>query len=194
MVWFPIGIGRTFAPGLPLSSTAPPDTPRLRFEWWQADDLGHALTLWGSPEVSRFISSGGFSRSDIEARLARELANGADHGVQYWRLLLRETGEFIGCCGLKPFDPGPQVFELGFQLLPQFWGKGYAREASRAAIGFAFGRLNASALVAGHHPENLPSQRTLEALGFRYTHDVHYPPTGLMHRLYRLDRPPPDMP
>ena len=106
---------------------------------------------------------------------------------------LRETGDFIGCCGLKPFDSGPAVFELGFQLLPRFWGKGYAQEASRAAIAFAFRPLNASALVAGHHPENLPSRRTLEALGFRYTHDVHYPPTGLMHRLYRLDRPPPDM-
>ncbi len=41
-------------------------------------------------------------------------------------------------------------------------------------------------LMAGHHPKNASSQRVLEKLGFRYTHDELYPPTGLQHRSYLL--------
>ncbi len=55
-------------------------------------------------------------------------------------------------------------------------------------IAYAFDRLRAEALLAGHHPENHGSRRTLEKLGFRYTHDENYPPTGLLHPGYELRR------
>lgn len=43
-----------------------------------------------------------------------------------------------------------------------------------------------AALIAGHHPENHASRRTLQRLGFRYTHDELYPPTGQMEPCYLL--------
>jgi [ribosomal protein S5]-alanine N-acetyltransferase len=48
--------------------------------------------------------------------------------------------------------------------------------------------LGASALFAGHHPDNTGSRRTLVKLGFRFTHDELYPPTGVMHPGYELRR------
>ena len=55
-------------------------------------------------------------------------------------------------------------------------------------IAHAFGSLGVTALFAGHHPDNHGSRRTLEKLGFRYTHHELYSPTGLEHPGYELRR------
>jgi len=53
-------------------------------------------------------------------------------------------------------------------------------------IKYAFNTLEANALFAGHNPKNEVSRHLLELLGFRYTHDEYYPPTGLNHPSYLL--------
>ena len=154
------------------------------------------MSLWGDAEVTRLFG-GPFPVQEIEARLAREIAQQADHGVQYWPIFLLDSGEFVGCCGLRPYpsaEPAGTVYELGFHLRPQFWGRGLAMEAARAVIHHAFEALQATSLFAGHHPDNAASARLLEKLGFRYDHDDFYPPTGLIHPSYVLaadamDRP-----
>ena len=78
---------------------------------------------------------------------------------------------------------------LGFHFRPMHWGKGFAGEASRAVIGHAFKSLGARGLFAGHYPENHASSKVLEKLGFRFTHEEPYPPTGRMHRCYMLELP-----
>ena len=161
---------------------------RLGFRTWLPDDIELAVDLWGDPEVTRFISSVPLSRADVEARLARELASQAEHGVQYWPIFLLTDGSHVGCCGLHVHRPG--VLELGFHIRSAFWRRGLAREAARAVIAHAFTHLGAGALFAGHNPGNTASRELLAGLGFRYTHDEHFPPTGLMHPSYLLDRPP----
>jgi len=118
--------------------------------------------------------------------LADQIAMQQSYGVQYWPVFLRVTGEHAGCCGLRPCESGPLVYELGFHLRPALWGRGLATEAAGAAIAFGFSELNAAALVAGHHPENAASRHMLIDLGFRHNGDQLYPPTGLMHPTYRL--------
>ena len=61
-------------------------------------------------------------------------------------------------------------------------------EAGRAVINYGFASLRADALFAGHHPANANSRRVLEKLGFTFTHEELYPPTGLMHPSYLLAR------
>ena len=80
------------------------------------------------------------------------------------------------------------AWELGFHVRSPLWRRGYATEAARAVIAFAFGDFGANALFAGHHPENATSRRLLERLGFRHTHDELYPPTGLPHPSYLRER------
>ncbi len=53
-------------------------------------------------------------------------------------------------------------------------------------LDYALGKLGAPAILAGHHPENAASGAMLRRLGFRYTHDEFYPPTGLHHPSYLL--------
>ncbi|MGH7594733.1 MAG: GNAT family N-acetyltransferase [bacterium] len=59
-------------------------------------------------------------------------------------------------------------------------------KAARAVIKYSFDELKAKALFAGHNPKNEASRLLLEKLGFQYTHDEYYPPTGLKHPSYLL--------
>jgi RimJ/RimL family protein N-acetyltransferase len=158
---------------------------RLGFRPWSAADVELAMGLWGDPEVTRFIG-GPFSREQVEERLAREVATRETHGFQYWPMFLLATGEHVGCCGLRPRGPDDRVFAFGFHLRRAHWGRGYAEEAARAVIGHAFREFGAKELFAGHNPANESSRRLLVKLGFQYTHDEYYAPTGLQHPSYVL--------
>ena len=163
-------------------------SPRLGFRTWTMEDTSLALSLWGNLEVTRTFG-GPFTESQIYERLAREIADQLTYKLQYWPAFLLENDAFAGCCGLRPYKTGKQIFELGFHFLPQFWGKGLATEAAQTVIAYAFGPLKLKGLFAGHHPENAASKRVLEKLGFRYTHDELYAPTGLMNPSYFLAPP-----
>jgi RimJ/RimL family protein N-acetyltransferase len=162
----------------------PAATTRLAFRAWRPDDLALAEALFGDPRVTALVG-GPFDRAEIAARLATELANDATHGYCYW--VLQSGASFVGCCGLKPREPG--THELGFYIGPAYWRGGYAVEASRAVIAHAFETLDANALFAGHHPENHGSRAVLARLGFTYAFDELYPPTGLQHPGYLLRNP-----
>lgn len=132
------------------------------------------------------ISKVPFDQATIMARLRSEIASQREYSVQYWPIFLRMGGDLVGCCGLHMRDAAKKIYELGFHLRPAFWGKGFATEAALAVIAFGFSQMNASALFAGHHPENEGSRKTLLKLGFRKTHEELYAPTDLMHPAYLL--------
>jgi [ribosomal protein S5]-alanine N-acetyltransferase len=163
-------------------------TARLGFSHWSADDLPLAMALWGDPIVSSLIG-GPFAQDEVEHRLHREIESRIACGVQYWPIFLLQNHRMAGCAGLRPHGHQDQVFEMGVHLLPQSWGQGLAQEAGRAVIALAFDTLGAKSLFAGHHPANAASQRLIEKLGFHFTHQELYPPTGLNHPSYLLLNP-----
>lgn len=164
-------------------------TRRLGFRSWRADDLELALALWTDPRVTRFLTAGGaLSRGAVLERLDEEIALEREHGTQYWPMFLLQDRSHAGVCGLRPRDPAAGIHELGCHVRPPLWGRGLATEASRAMIVHAFETLGASALFAGHNPANEVSRHLLLGLGFRHTHDEPYPPTGLRHPSYLLQR------
>jgi len=169
----------------PQTTTYFLQSERLGFRTWSAADIELAIGLWGDPEVVKLIG-GPFSREQVQERLSREIATMQSHGIQYWPIFLLTTGEHVGCCGLRPYKSEAGICEIGVHLRKTFWGQGYAPEATRAVMEYAFHTRGMTALFAGHNPGNAASRRVLEKLGFRYTHDEYYPPTGLNHPSYRL--------
>jgi ribosomal-protein-alanine N-acetyltransferase len=161
---------------------------RLGFRCWSQEDLPLALALWSDPGVTRLLG-GPLSPEQVRERLRQEIAWQAAENLQYWPIFLLAKDQHVGCAGLRPHKPKERIHELGFHLLPPFWGKGLAEEAGRAVITYAFATLGAQGLFAGHHPGNAASRRVLEKLGFHYTHDELYPPTGLLHPSYFLQAP-----
>lgn len=163
-------------------------TNRLGFRIWQDDDFDLALGLWGDPKVTQLIDARGqLTAAQVLDRLKQEMANQTQFGVQYWPVFLLTTREHVGCCGLRPYDQNNNIYEIGFHIRSTHWRQGYAFEAARAAIAYAFQQLRAAALFAGHNPKNTGSRALLEKLGFQYTHDEYYPPTGLHHPSYLLE-------
>ncbi len=160
-------------------------TDRLGFRCWTDDDFGLALELWGDPEVTRFIDARGrWSDGQARERLKREIATQRAHGIQYWPIFLLVSDEHVGCCGLRPYDESRQVLEIGFHIVRRHWGHGYATEAARATIAYAFESLSAKALFAGHSPANDASRHLVQKLGFRYTHDEYHTQAWLTLPIY----------
>jgi ribosomal-protein-alanine N-acetyltransferase len=157
----------------------------LGFRTWTLDDLPLALALWGDPAVTAWLS-GPLSEASIRSRLEREIRQQTELGMQYWPVFLLATHEHIGCAGLRPKAEG--LLELGYYLKPAFWGSGLATEAARAVAEYAFTRLGAEALFAGHHPANTASRGVLTKLGFERTGEEFYEPSGMIEPTYLLQR------
>lgn len=149
------------------------ETPRLRLDpigagdeddWWAA--------IWSDAEVTRYLPPRRPLPREHMARMLekrREEWESQQFGV--WAIRDRETGEFVGHCGLVVNDP-PRV-ELIYALARSAWGQGLVTEAASAVIsyaGFALGITELDALV---FEENLASARVLEKLGFSRVGPVH---------------------
>ena len=164
------------------------ETKRIAFSKWEQGDLEIAELLWGDPAVTRLIcASGRFSKEEIAARLQKEIENDAQYHVQYWPLFTRDTGELIGCCGLRPRTE--VCFEIGIHLRPKFRRQGYAAEAMGQVMDYAFSALGAEKLFAGHNPNNAASAGLLRKLEFLPIGEEFYEPTGLYHPSYELKNP-----
>lgn len=162
-------------------------TQRLGLRTWSEDDFELAVALWGDFEVTKlFDARGPLSREQVKERLLKEISTQKEFGVQYWPIFLLENVEHIGACGLRPYDMENNILETGFHIRSNQWGKGYATEAARGVIEYAFEELKVNGLFAGHNPKNEASRYLLHKLGFHYTHDEFYEPTGLQHPSYLM--------
>ncbi len=159
----------------------------LGFRCWRVEDLPLAMELWGDSRVSQYIG-GPFSAEIVSSRLLREIAQEQEFGMQYWPFFLLEGGRHAGCAGLRPYRAQERIYEIGIHLRQEYWGRGLAQEAARSLIDYGFDKVGAAALFAGHHPQNEASRRLLLKLGFVYTHEEFYPPTGRLHPSYLLRR------
>lgn len=164
-------------------------TKRLGFRKWHEDDFDIANGIWGDFEVTKLIDTrGALSKEQVQEKLKIEIERNKEYGVQYWPIFLLETGENVGCCGLRPREISGGSYEIGFHVCQQHWRHGYAFEAAQAVIHYAFTTLKASSLFAGHNPNNEGSRQLLTKLGFRFTHDEFYMPTGLNHLSYEFTK------
>lgn len=164
-------------------------TERLGFSIWHSDDVKYANSLWGDENVTKFIAANGkMSVEEVQNRLDREIDMYRQHNIQYWPVFLLQTNEHVGCCGVRPYNIQGKTLEFGIHLKRHYWGKGIAQEASQAVIDYSFTNLEVSSLFAGHNPKNRDSAKLLNKLGFKYTHDEFYKPTGLQHPSYLLTK------
>ena len=162
-------------------------TIRLGFSVWSEEDLLDASELWGDSEVTKFIAADGkMSKEQVKQRLKKEIETYNNSNVQYWPIYSIEANQNVGCCGLRPYDSENNIFEMGIHLKKEYWGNGFAQEACSAVIEYAFNTLGANSLFCGHNPKNMASAQLLKKLGFTYTHDEFYPPTGLQHPSYLM--------
>src|SRR5258708_20593579 len=83
-------------------------------------------------------------------RLDRERERENRLGVQYWPMFLRETGEFVGCAGLRQWQMDPKMIEAGVHIMRSSWGLRLGEEALRAVLAYGFETLGLPTIVTGH--------------------------------------------
>ncbi|MGH7173651.1 MAG: GNAT family N-acetyltransferase [Gemmataceae bacterium] len=161
-------------------------TPRLLLRRMTADHLNNLTRLHLDPRVMATL--GGVRSPDVTREwLGRQLEHWRQHGFGLWLAYDRDTGWFAGRGGLHhvSIDDREEI-EVGYALLPHFWGRGLATELARESIRAAFTVLNFPELVCFTLTTNGASQRVMGKAGFRYERDLVY--KDLPHVLYRLRR------
>src|SRR5664279_5426527 len=148
----------------------PLQTDRLIIRPFVAEDAPFLLRLLNEPSFIENITDKGVRTLDQARSYLAEgpLASYAAHGHGLWMVQHRATGNPMGMCGLIKRDTLPEV-DLGYALVPAFWGLGYAREAARACLAWGRDTLQLRGLLAIVSPGNAASIRLLEALAFQRT-------------------------
>jgi RimJ/RimL family protein N-acetyltransferase len=157
----------------------------LIFRSWNANDAELAEALWCDPDVTHFFG-GAMTREQARDRLNMERERENCIGVQYWPMFLRQTGEFAGCAGLRPWQMDPKMTEAGVHLMRSAWGLRLGEEALRAVLAYGFDTLNLPMVVAGHGVGHDNSQKLLERVGFGYTHNIMWGPKAIAVRMYAI--------
>jgi len=106
----------------------PVSSARLTFRSWTEKDAALAEALWCDSEVTHYFG-GAMTREQAHNRLDIERERENRLGVQYWPMFLRETGEFVGCAGLRQWQMDPKMIEAGVHLMRSSWGLRLGEEA-----------------------------------------------------------------
>jgi [ribosomal protein S5]-alanine N-acetyltransferase len=110
----------------------------------------------------------------------------AKNGYGLYLVVLKETNEPIGMCGLIKRD-GLEDVDIGYALLPKFWSRGYAIEAARATKQYAKDVIGLKRIVAIVDPANEGSIRVLEKLGLRYEKMIRLSADDIELKLFEVD-------
>ena len=162
-------------------------TERLELNWLIREDAPLMLAIWNDPAFVRFVGDRGI-RTLEQAEVA--LSDGpmqlyTKYGYGPFKISSREDGADMGICGLFHRD-GLHEPDVGFALLPEFCGKGFGYEASRAVLDHARDRLGLASVVAVVSEQNSASIGLLEKLGLSSDGTVRLPGDDKDVRLYRI--------
>ena len=142
-------------------------------------------------EQTMYAYEGAFS--DIQSRewLDKQLFRYQQWGFGLWAVVLKESDQMIGQCGLtmQPWKE-KELLEVGYLFQRQYWHRGYATEAAKACIDYAFRVLNASEVYSMIRDINIASQKVALRNGMTLVDSwtKHYRGVDMPHNLYRLVR------
>ena len=141
-------------------------TRRLVLREWQTTDADAYAAMTADPEVMLYL--GGVKDPEQSWRaMALHAGHWALRGYGNWVVERASDGEFLGRAGLW-YPEGWLGLEIGWTLTRNAWGSGYATEAARAAMDWAWTVLNAPRLISVIHPDNTASARVAERLGMAW--------------------------
>lgn len=172
------------------------ETDRLILRTIEEGDAALQHRLLNTPAVMARL--GGVKElHEIEAKHAKSRANYAGEGFSFLMMIEKGSGELVGHCGIKrvdnPLARNQGDHEVGWLVREDRWRRGYAEEAMRAVLDWAFGRVGAPHVVALTSALNAPSWKLMEKLGMRRREDLDfddpsYAPEDRTTILYSLER------
>ena len=145
------------------------ETERLVLREFREDDWPDMLIYWTDPRYRRYYPEVADVERAVRDLVGRFVAAQAERPRRAWQLAIvdKTDGRLIGNCGVRVNDPERREGNIGYELNPRTWGRGYATEAARAILGFGFDELGLHRVWAECVADNTGSARVLEKLGMR---------------------------
>ena len=143
------------------------ETERLSLRTWKQDDLSNLLELCSDPEVMRYFPNT-LDEQGTKAFLKRLMEMYDKHGYTYFAAEQKDTGAFVGFIGLAYQDyasPCTPAIDIGWRLLPEAWGNGFATEGAKACLAFGFQAKKLDTIVSVCSTTNVASERVMQRIG-----------------------------
>jgi RimJ/RimL family protein N-acetyltransferase len=146
------------------------ETERLILRHLVLDDLDDLYALYCDPDVSKYIPDMPRNYEETREELVWHMNGHPQHPeLGLWATVHKETGEFIGRCGLLPWIiEGRFEVEVAYLLGKIYWGQGFGTEAAQAILNYGFKKLNLSRLICLIDSKNLASIRVAEKIGMAF--------------------------
>jgi RimJ/RimL family protein N-acetyltransferase len=146
-------------------------TERLVLRPWTVDDAGNALGIYDAAEVARWLTPAMDRVVDLAAMrlvLRQWVAENARMltPAGRWAIETRDGGDLVGGATLLPLPPDEE-YEMGWQLHPRAWGRGYATEAGLALARWAF-EQHLDQVIALVRPANTRAAATIRRIGMEW--------------------------
>jgi RimJ/RimL family protein N-acetyltransferase len=164
------------------------ETARLGLRHFRMDDVQDFFVLGSDPEVIRYAQDRPFADIAEASRMLREapLADYEKYGYGRLAVVLKQSGELIGFCGMKYIQELGRN-ELGYRYKREFWGKGLGSEAGLATLEHAHTQLGMDEAIALILPANFGSLRVAEKVGMHRIEQIEI--FGLRPWLYHTPLP-----
>ena len=149
------------------------ETERLILRELLTADSAAMFELDSDPLVHRYLGNNPITKPEqAEETIAFVRQQYADHGIGRWAVLEKSSGNFIGWSGLKFItsieNKRTHFYDVGYRLMPQHWGKGYATESAKAALKYGFETMQLEEIIGSAHQHNKASRRALEKCGLTF--------------------------
>lgn len=142
------------------------ETDRLLLRMFRESDLDAYAEMCADPDVMRFLSGYPQSREEAWRNMAMVVGHWQLRGFGLWAVEEKATGDFIGRVGCWKPEGWPGM-EIAWTLRQASWGRGFATEAAKTALRYAFDVLKQKHIISLIHPENEPSIRVARRIGLR---------------------------
>ncbi len=155
------------------------ETERLVLRQLTLDDTDFIYQHFSNPDVYRYLLDDDpvTSRGQAE-EIVRFYVDSIGKSYNRWGIVKKAENILIGTCGFHNWNRRDARAEIGYDLSPEFWGQGFMTEVARESLRHAFQGMGLNRVQAIVYPENMPSIRLLEKLGFRKD--------GLLRQYHRM--------
>lgn len=143
------------------------ETKRLLLREFEMEDAKHLFQMNEDWDCIKNTGDVAFKNMEEAECLVKNYDHYQKYGFGRWTVLDKNTGEFLGWCGLK-YDEESDEYDLGYRFLKKHWGKGFATESSQFCINLGFAQLGMKEIVGRVMAENIASIRVLEHVGMCY--------------------------
>ena len=162
-------------------------TQRLILREYTMDDFAALYEILSDPETMQYYPRP-YDADGVRRWLNWSLQNYRQYGFGLWAIELKETGTFIGDCGITmQMIDGEQLPEIGYHINKDFWRQGYGSEAAGAVRDWAFTHTQYDRLYSYMKYTNEPSAKTAVSYGCRFIEEFA-DETNEITKVYAISR------